>query len=105
MLEHLLHARSVLGDVDVLNGNLLFAVLLPGGSGVGSGVLAEDQNFLTHPRTLLVCCISCASRLLKKAHLPRWRARAGLRRTRKYASRLASRAALHLDLFEQPGRK
>jgi hypothetical protein len=41
------------------------------------------------------------SRLLKKAHLPRWRARAALRRTRKYASR----AALHLDLFEQPGRK
>jgi hypothetical protein len=28
------------------------------------------------------------SRLLKKAHLPRWRARAALRRTRKYASRL-----------------
>ena len=28
-------------------------------------------------------------RLLKKAHLPRWRARAALRRTHKYASRLA----------------
>ena len=46
-----------------------------------------------------------ANRLLKKAHLPRWRARAALRRTRKYVSHLASRAALHLDLFEQPGRK
>ena len=45
------------------------------------------------------------NRLLKKARLPRWRARAALRRTRKYASRLASHAALHLDLFEQPGRK
>ena len=29
------------------------------------------------------------SRLLKKAHLRRWRARAALRRTRKYASHLA----------------
>ena len=29
-----------------------------------------------------------SSRLLKKAHLPRWRARAALRRTRKYASHL-----------------
>jgi hypothetical protein len=44
------------------------------------------------------------SRLLKKAHLRRWRAPATLRRTRKYASRLGSRAALHLDLFEQPGK-
>jgi hypothetical protein len=29
------------------------------------------------------------NRLLKKAHLPRWCARAALRRTRKYASHLA----------------
>jgi hypothetical protein len=28
-----------------------------------------------------------------------------MRRTRQYASHLASRAALHLDPFEQPGRK
>jgi len=40
-----------------------------------------------------------SNRLLKKAHLRRWRARAALRRTRRYASRLASRAALHLDLL------
>ncbi len=59
-----------------------------------------------------------ASRLLKKAHLQRWRAPATLRRTRQYASRLGSRAALpfdgltvpsevegHLDLFEQPGQR
>ena len=31
---------------------------------------------------------STTSRLLKKAHLPRWRARAALRRTRKYVSHL-----------------
>ena len=36
--------------------------------------------------TTITC--PCPSRLLKKAHLPRWRARAALRRTRKYASRL-----------------
>ena len=46
-----------------------------------------------------------SNRLLKKAHLRRWRACAALRRTRKYASHPASCAALHLDLFEQPGRK
>jgi len=57
-------------------------------------------------------------RLLKKAHLRRPtcggypRAPATLRRTRKYASRLGGYpsmrmgdAALHLDLFEQPGRR
>jgi hypothetical protein len=52
------------------------------------------------------------TRLLKKAHLRRWRARAALRRTDQV--RLAPapilrmgtrRAALHLDLFEQPGGK
>ena len=36
--------------------------------------------------TTIIC--PCPSRLLKKAHLPRWRARAALRRTRKYASHL-----------------
>jgi hypothetical protein len=40
--------------------------------------------------------------LLKKAHLRRWLTRAALRRTRKYASHVASLAALHLALFEQP---
>jgi hypothetical protein len=53
----------------------------------------------------MALCLLAISRLLKKAHLRRWRARAALRRTSKYASRLASRAALHLDLFEQPGRE
>jgi hypothetical protein len=52
------------------------------------------------------------SRLLKKAHLLRWRARAALRGT--VSVRLAPapilrmgtrRAALYLDLFEQPGKK
>jgi uncharacterized protein len=46
-----------------------------------------------------------SSRLLKKTHLLRWRARVALRRTIKYASRLASLAALHLGLFEQPERE
>ncbi len=63
VLKHLLHPRGVFGHVDVLEGNLPFAVILPGGYGVGSGVLAEDQYFVRHPRTLL-------SRLLKKSHLP-----------------------------------
>jgi len=40
--------------------------------------------------------------VLKKAHLRRWLTRAALRRTREYASDLASLAALHLALFEQP---
>ena len=53
-----------------------------------------------------------SSRLLKKAHLRCWRARAALRRTDQV--RLAPapilrmgtrRAALHLDLFKQPGQK
>jgi hypothetical protein len=52
--KHLLHPRGVLGDVDVLKGNLPFAVVLTGGRGVGSSVLAEDQRFLSHPRQLLV---------------------------------------------------
>lgn len=42
VLKHLLHPRRVLGHVDVLEGNLSLAVILPGGKGVGSGVLAED---------------------------------------------------------------
>jgi hypothetical protein len=54
VLKHLLHPRGVLGDVDVLKGNLPFAVVLTGGRGVGSSVLAEDQRFLSHPRQLLV---------------------------------------------------
>ena len=55
--------------------------------------------------------MATSSRLLKKAHLLRWRARAALRRTHlsewvpEYASRLESLAALHLGLFKQPGPK
>ena len=44
-------------------------------------------------------------RLLKKAHLRRWRAWALVAAYRKYASLGPSRAALHLDLFEQPAEK
>ena len=43
-----------------------------------------------------------ARRLLKKAHLRRWRARALAAAYPEYASLGPSRAALHLDLFEQP---
>ena len=43
------------------------------------------------------------SRLLKKAHLPRWRACALAAAYPMYASLGASHAALHVDLFEQPG--
>jgi hypothetical protein len=45
------------------------------------------------------------SRLLKKAHLLRWRDRALAVAYLEYASLGPSLAALHLDLFEQPGRK
>jgi hypothetical protein len=43
--------------------------------------------------------------LLKNAHLRRWRAWALVAAYRKYASLGPSLAALHLGLFEQPGRK
>ena len=46
--------------------------------------------------------MTTTSRLLKKAHLRRWRARALPAAYPEYASFGASRAALHLDLFEQP---
>jgi SAM-dependent methyltransferase len=78
-------------------------------AGVDLGVHAGD--ILYRPKAASRGAVT-PIRLLKKAHLrgpilrtgtPR--ARAALRRTRKYASHLASRAALHLDLFEQPGRK
>jgi len=49
-------------------------------------------------------CISSANRLLKKAHLQRWLARALAAAYRKYASLGPLRAALHLGLFEQPGK-
>ena len=52
--KHLLHPSRVLGHVDVLEGDRPFAVCLPGGRGVRSGVFAEDQHLLSHPRTLLV---------------------------------------------------
>ena len=49
-------------------------------------------------------CSVLRSRLLKKAHLLRWRARALTAAYLQYASLGPSLAALHLDLFEQPGR-
>jgi hypothetical protein len=45
------------------------------------------------------------SRLLKRAHLRRWHAGALIAAYRKYASLGPARAALHLDLFEQPDRE
>jgi hypothetical protein len=54
VLKHLLHPRRVFGHVDVLEGNPPFAVVLPGGRGVGSGVLAKDQHFVRHALTLPV---------------------------------------------------
>src|SRR5512134_3764886 len=47
---------------------------------------------------------SC-SRLLKKAHLLRWLTRALVAAYLEYASLGPACAALHLDLFEQPGHK
>jgi hypothetical protein len=46
-----------------------------------------------------------SSRLLKKAHLRRWLTRALVAAYLEYASLGPARAALHLDLFEQPGEK
>ena len=44
------------------------------------------------------------SRLLKKAHLLRFPHLSSLRRTAKYASLLVISGALHLGIFEQPGK-
>jgi len=46
-----------------------------------------------------------SNRLLKKAHLRRWNAQALVAAYLEYASLGLSHSALHLDLFEQPGRK
>jgi hypothetical protein len=46
-----------------------------------------------------------SNRLLKKAHLLRWLTRALVAAYLEYASLGPSRAALHLDLFEQPDRQ
>ena len=45
---------------------------------------------------------SCASRLMKKAHLLRWRSRPHAQRTGSTPRVRPSRAASHLDLFDQP---
>jgi hypothetical protein len=45
------------------------------------------------------------SRLLKNTHLLRCAHPSSLRRTVKYASFLLISRALHLDVFDQPGRK
>jgi hypothetical protein len=52
----------------------------------------------------MVSSVSFSS-LLKKAHLRRWRAWALVAAYLEYASLGPSLAALHLDLFEQPGQK
>jgi len=44
------------------------------------------------------------SRVLKKGHLLRFPHPSSLRRTAKYASLLGISGALHLALFEQPGK-
>jgi hypothetical protein len=44
------------------------------------------------------------SRLLKNGHLPRFPHPSSLRRTAEYASLLRISGALHLSLFEQPGK-
>jgi hypothetical protein len=62
--------------------------------GHGANAVATDARSLHSP-----------SRLLKKAHLRRWRAWALVAAYRKYASLGPSRSALHLDLFEQPDPK
>ncbi len=54
VLKHALQPRRILGNVDVLEWDLPLAVFLPGGRGIGSCVLAEDQDRLSHSRTLLV---------------------------------------------------
>ncbi len=79
---------------------LAASVGLPGGGdggpvrGGGTGV-ARDRGGGPGPQPVL-------SRLLKKAHLLRWPARALAAAYLEYASLGPSRAVLHLDLFEQP---
>jgi hypothetical protein len=82
--------------------------------------MESDANAASMPRVpastardprldLVVMSQMLSSRLLKKAHLLRWHARALAAAYLKYAwTHLRwvprpSRAALHLDLFEQPG--
>jgi hypothetical protein len=48
MAEHPLQAGTVARDVDVLEGHLALAVVLTGGTGVGSRILAEDDDLLGH---------------------------------------------------------
>ncbi len=52
--------------------------------------------------TLIICLHF--SRLLKNAHLLRFPQPSSLRRTSKYASFLRISGALHLGIFEQPGK-
>jgi hypothetical protein len=49
--------------------------------------------------------IIVSSRLLKKAHLPRWTVSPLAATYLQYVSLGLQRSALHLDLFEQPLRK
>ena len=60
------------------------------------------SDFLVQRRVLVVD--DDPSRLLEKAHLLRWHARALAAAYLEYASLGPPRAALHLDLFEQPER-
>jgi hypothetical protein len=48
MLQHLLHADRILRHVHVFYGDLALAELLTGGRRVGSGILAEDENRVSH---------------------------------------------------------
>jgi len=48
VLQHLLHSRRVLRDVHVPDGHFAFAVLLTGGSRVGSGVFPENPHRVGH---------------------------------------------------------
>ena len=50
--EHPGQRLAISRHVPVLNGHLPLAVLLTGGGGIGSGVLAEDENRIRHDRLL-----------------------------------------------------
>ncbi len=49
---HLLHGRGILDHILINYGKTLFALGLPGLEGEGSGLLAEDGDFLSHGHLL-----------------------------------------------------
>src|SRR5215469_15999796 len=70
-------------------------------SGVSSRAIVATNGPLASGGAITLTRNHPVSRLLKKAHLLRWRPHSHARRTES-TSRVRATAASHLDLFEQP---